>query len=253
MFLKYYKPTTPSKRGRRIVKKNFDILKFRRLSIVLRRRNGRVLNGHQSLRSKGGASFNFYRSVDYIRTKLTEDARFVASDFDNYRTGHLGLLHFKNGAYSYILSSEGTQLNSLIKTDSKCLDIKKNLSWRVPLKSVPTKTIVNSIETSPNQGGRLVRAAGTGAKVLKKLDNNLFLLQMPSKKLLKVSADVMVTIGKVSNSWHKFEVYSKAGYSYILNKKPVVRGESMNAVDHPHGGRTRGGVPRKNPWGKIIK
>lgn len=253
MFLKYYKPTTPSKRGRRIIKKNFKILKFKRLTTILQRRNGRVFNGHQTLRSKGGASFNLYRNVDYIRTKLTEESRLVAMDFDNYRTGHIGLIQYKNGAYSYILASEGTQLNSIVKTDANCRDIKKNLSWRVPLKSVPTKTIVNNIEVLPNQGGKLVRAAGTGAKVIKKLENNLYLLQMPSKKLLKVPADIMVTIGKVSNSWHKFEVYSKAGYSYILNKKPIVRGESMNPVDHPHGGRTRGGIPRKNPWGKIIK
>lgn len=253
MFLKYYKPTTPSKRGRRIINKNHNILKFRKLGFVLRRSNGRVLNGHQTLRSMGGANFNYYRKVDYVRTKLTTEARLVARDFDNYRTGHLGLLHFKNGAYSYILTSENTSIDSVIKTSAYCADIKKNLSWRIPLYSVPTKTIINSIEVLPNQGGKLVRAAGAGAKVLKKLDNDLVLVQMPSKKLLKLASNVMVTIGKVSNSWHKFEIYSKAGYSYILNNKPVVRGESMNAVDHPHGGRTRGGVPRKNPWGKVIK
>lgn len=217
------------------------------------RPNGKVTGGHQTLRSMGGANFNYYRRVDYIRTKLISEARLVARDFDNYRTGHLGLLQFINGAYSYILVSEGTVLNSVIRTSSTCADFKKNLSWRVPLYSVPTKTIINSIEVSPNQGGKLVRAAGSGAKVLKKLDNNLILVQMPSKKVLKLISNVMVTIGKVSNSWHKFEVYSKAGYSYILNNKPIVRGEAMNAVDHPHGGRTRGGIPRKNPWGKIIK
>lgn len=253
MFLKYYKPVTPSKRGRRIINKKFNILKFRKLNITLRRPNGKNLAGHQTLRSKGGANFNYYRSVDYTRTNLTTDARFIAKDFDNFRTGHFGVLHFKNGAYSYILASENTEMNSIVKTSSRCIDVKKNLSWRVPLYSVPTKTIINNIEILPKQGGRLVRAAGSGAKVIKRLDNNLILVQMPSKKLLKLFSNVMVTIGRVSNSWHKFEVYSKAGYSYILNKKPVVRGEAMNAVDHPHGGRTRGGVPRKNPWGKVIK
>lgn len=253
MFLKYYKPTTPSKRGRRIIKKNFYVLKPKTLNTVLRRPNGKVYNGHQTLRSKGGANFNHYRIVDYIRTKLIEDSKLTAMDFDNFRTGHLGLVHFKNGAYSYILVSEGTRINSTIKTSSCCADVKTNLSWRVPLYSVPTKTIINSIETRPTQGGKLVRAAGTGAKVLKKLSNSLVLVLMPSKKVLKVNANVMVTIGKVSNHWHKFEIYSKAGYSYILNRKPIVRGESMNPVDHPHGGRTRGGIPRKNPWGKIIK
>jgi large subunit ribosomal protein L2 len=27
----------------------------------------------------------------------------------------------------------------------------------------------------------------------------------------------------------------------------------MNPIDHPLGGRTRGGKPTKNPWGKIVK
>ena len=52
----------------------------------------------------------------------------------------------------------------------------------------------------PGQGGKLVRAAGAGAKIIKKLENNLVLVQMPSKKALKLSAQVMVTIGRVSNS-----------------------------------------------------
>ena len=253
MFIKYYRPTTPSLRGRRIINKNYYTLKLKRLQIILRKPNGKNNFGHQTLRSRGGSNFNQYRTIDWIRTKLTTDSLFIAKDFDNYRTGHIGVLYFKNGAYSYILASDGTRVGSLVKTSKQCMDVKDNLSWRVPLSSLPTKTIINSIEVLPGQGGKLVRAAGAGAKIIKKLENNLVLVQMPSKKALKLSAQVMVTIGRVSNSWHKFEVYSKAGYSYILNKKPTVRGEAMNAVDHPHGGRTKGGTPRKNPWGKIIK
>ena len=27
----------------------------------------------------------------------------------------------------------------------------------------------------------------------------------------------------------------------------------MNSVDHPHGGKTRGGILPKTPWGKLAK
>jgi ribosomal protein L2 len=27
----------------------------------------------------------------------------------------------------------------------------------------------------------------------------------------------------------------------------------MNPIDHPHGGKTRGGRPQKNIWGKLAK
>jgi large subunit ribosomal protein L2 len=32
-----------------------------------------------------------------------------------------------------------------------------------------------------------------------------------------------------------------------------VRGEAMNPVDHPHGGRTRGGRHPVSPWGQSAK
>ena len=32
-----------------------------------------------------------------------------------------------------------------------------------------------------------------------------------------------------------------------------VRGEAMNPVDHPHGGRTRGGRQEVTPWGKRAE
>ncbi len=42
----------------------------------------------------------------------------------------------------------------------------------------------------------------------------------------------------------------KAGRARWMGKRPITRGESMNPVDHPHGGRTRGGKPPVSPWGK---
>jgi ribosomal protein L2 len=35
---------------------------------------------------------------------------------------------------------------------------------------------------------------------------------------------------------HRYRVLSKAGVSFDLGKKPIVRGLAKNACDHPHGG-----------------
>ena len=35
----------------------------------------------------------------------------------------------------------------------------------------------------------------------------------------------------------------------LMTLSPKVRGEVMNPVDHPHGGRTRGGRNVVDPWG----
>lgn len=49
------------------------------------------------------------------------------------------------------------------------------------------------------------------------------------------------------------EVLGTAGTNRRFNKRPSVRGIAMNPVDHPHGGRTNGGMPSVTPWGLPTK
>jgi large subunit ribosomal protein L2 len=72
------------------------------------------------------------------------------------------------------------------------------------------------------------------------------LIKLPSKKKLHFSNYCLATIGRSSNILHFIKVLGKAGLSRKYNIRPIVRGETMNPIDHPNGGRTRGGKPRKN-------
>lgn len=45
----------------------------------------------------------------------------------------------------------------------------------------------------------------------------------------------------------------KAGVNRRRGKRPTVRGEAMNPIDHPHGGRTRGGRQEVTPWSRLAK
>jgi large subunit ribosomal protein L2 len=65
--------------------------------------------------------------------------------------------------------------------------------------------------------------------------------------------DCMATVGAVSNADKKNEKLGKAGRNRWLGVRPHVRGESMNPVDHPHGGRTRGGRIPVSPTGVCAK
>jgi large subunit ribosomal protein L2 len=65
-----------------------------------------------------------------------------------------------------------------------------------------------------------------------------------------VHGNCSATIGEVGNAEHELISHGKAGKSRWLGKRPKVRGEVMNPVDHPHGGRTRGGRNVVSPWGK---
>ncbi|KAF3337985.1 hypothetical protein FCM35_KLT18572 [Carex littledalei] len=125
----------------------------------------------------------------------------------------------------------------------------------IPLADVRIGTLVHDIECRPGQGGKMVRAAGTYAKVIKEPGAQC-VLRLPSGAEKIVDSRCRATIGVVSNPSHGMQKLRKAGHSRWLGRRPVVRGVAMNPVDHPHGGgegRTKGGRPSVSPWGKPTK
>ena len=62
--------------------------------------------------------------------------------------------------------------------------------------------------------------------------------------------DCLATIGAVSNPDQQNINIGKAGRNRWKGWRPTVRGQVMNPVDHPLGGRTRGGHHPVTPWGK---
>jgi len=73
---------------------------------------------------------------------------------------------------------------------------------------------------------------------------------MASTEVRRIHGMCLATIGEVGNAEHELISHGKAGKSRWLGRRPKVRGEVMNPVDHPHGGRTRGGRNVVSPWGK---
>jgi large subunit ribosomal protein L2 len=96
------------------------------------------------------------------------------------------------------------------------------------------------------KGSQYIRSAGTYGKIIHHTENEV-LVKLPSKKLKYFSKYCMSTIGRSSNVLHFLKNLGKAGINRYLNVRPTVRGETMNPIDHPLGGRTRGGKPTKNP------
>lgn len=127
----------------------------------------------------------------------------------------------------------------------------------IPLGFIPIGTFVHNIEQRPGQGGQLVRAAGTFAQLVQKLQNiQQSVVRLPSGILKQLDSQCRATIGVVSNSSHNTIKLTKAGQNRWLGKRPIVRGVAMNPIDHPHGGgegRSKGGRPSVSPWGKPTK
>ncbi|EOY02675.1 hypothetical protein QUC31_018041 [Theobroma cacao] len=140
------------------------------------------------------------------------------------------------------------------------LDINSQIGSCMPLAAMRIGTIIHNIEVNPGQGGKLVRAAGTSAKILKEPKSRYCLVRMPSGVEKLIDSRCRATVGMVSNPSHGAKKLRKAGQSRWLGRRPTVRGVAMNPIDHPHGGgegrsKSSGsyGKTSRTPWGKPCK
>ena len=113
-------------------------------------------------------------------------------------------------------------------------------------------SIIFNLEKTPGKGGKYIKSAGTYGILIHHTENEV-LIKLPSKKKCYFSKYCIATLGRASNILHFLKNSGKAGINRYNNIRPTVRGETMNPIDHPMGGRTRGGKTTKNPWGKIVK
>ena len=123
----------------------------------------------------------------------------------------------------------------------------QNLISRIPPGSIISNLILNFDNKS-----KYVKSAGTSCQIIQKLLHSCK-IRLPSGKFTDISTESVATLGKISNFLHNQTVLGKAGINRLLNKRPTVRGIAMNPVDHPHGGRTNGGMPSVTPWGIPTK
>jgi large subunit ribosomal protein L2 len=61
------------------------------------------------------------------------------------------------------------------------------------------------------------------------------------------------TVGAVSNPDNMNTTIAKAGRQRWKGRMPHNNGNTMNPVDHPHGGRTNKGGHPVTPWGKPTR
>nr|AKI85064.1 ribosomal protein L2 [Pelargonium cotyledonis] len=147
-----------------------------------------------------------------------------------------------------------------ITNDMQYRDINEQIGSCMPLSAMRIGTMIHNIEMRPGQGGKLVRAAGTCAKILKEPTSQYVLVKLPSGVEKLIDTRCRATIGQVSNLSHGSKQLRKAGHSRWLGRRPTVRGVAMNPVDHPHGGgegksKSSGshGKCSRTPWGKPTK
>ncbi|PIU76002.1 50S ribosomal protein L2 [Candidatus Pacearchaeota archaeon CG06_land_8_20_14_3_00_35_12] len=109
----------------------------------------------------------------------------------------------------------------------------------LPLKSIPLGTAICNLEVLPGDGGKLVRTAGTCAKIVKIIPGGISVL-MPSKQEKIFNPEVRATIGETAAAGRKEKSIVKAGKKWHMMKArnklwPRTSPIKMNVVDHPFG------------------
>ena len=248
MPIRQFKPVTKSSRFRSVA----DFTEITRttpeksLTEPLKKSGGRDNHGHIAMRRIGGGHKRKYRIIDFKRNRFDEPATVREIEYDPNRSARIALVQYADGEKRYIIHPKGLKVGDVISSGPGT-DVR--LGNALPLGEIPLGTAVHNIELKVGKGGQICRSAGMSAQVMAK-EGEYVTLRMPSTEVRLVHQRCLATIGEVGNAEHELESWGKAGKSRWMGKRPKVRGEVMNPVDHPHGGRTRGGRNVVSPWGK---
>jgi large subunit ribosomal protein L2 len=248
MGIRQFKPVTKSSRFRSVS----DFANITRstpeksLTEPLKKSGGRDNHGHISMRRIGGGHKRKYRIIDFKRNKFAMVGTVREIEYDPNRSARIALVEYTDGEKRYVIHPKGLAVGDSIISGAGS-DVR--LGNCLPLKEMPLGTSVHNVELKPGKGGQLARSAGSSLTVMAK-EGDYVTLRLPSTEMRMIHGTCMATIGEVGNAEHELLSHGKAGKSRWLGKRPKVRGEVMNPVDHPHGGRTRGGRNVVSPWGK---
>jgi large subunit ribosomal protein L2 len=254
MAVRYYKPTSPSRRFQSCL--TFEEITStepeKSLLKPLKKSGGRNNRGRITSRHIGGRHKRKYRIIDFKREKTDIPAKVASIEYDPNRSARIALLHYPDGEKRYILWPVGLKVGDTVISSEKA-DIKPGNT--IPLKNIPLGSHIHNIEMKIGKGGQLIRSAGTYAQLMAK-EGSYAQIRLPSGEVRKVHIECKATLGQVGNIDHENVSIGKAGRTRWLGRRSKVRGVAMNPVDHPMGGgegKSSGGRHPCTPWGVPTK
>jgi len=252
MPVKQFKPTSAGRRGAsgytfgEITKSEPE----KSLTRAKTKTAGRNNRGKVTVRHRGGGSRQKLRVIDFKRDKAGVPGKVASIEYDPNRTARIALVHYRDGEKRYILAPTGLSVGDTVQAGP---DAEIRVGNALPLRNMPSGTVVHNVELVVGRGGQIVRSAGSSAQLMAK-EEKYALLRLPSGEMRRVPVDCMATVGQVSNVEHALVKLGKAGRTRWLGRRPQVRGSAMTPRDHPHGGgegKAPIGHPSpKTPWGK---
>jgi len=252
MGIKKFKPTSPGIRTKTVSTFEEITKKEPEKSLLApkKKNSGRNSQGKITVRHRGGGAKKKYRIVDFKRNKDGIPGKVAAIEYDPNRSANIALINYVDGEKRYILAPNKLQVGDEIISGSG-VDIK--VGNALPLKEIPTGTLLHNIELKPGKGGQLVRSAGNYAQLMAK-EGKYVQVKLPSGEVRMIGQLCKATVGQVGNIDNENITIGKAGRKRHMGIRPTVRGSVMNPNDHPHGGgEGRAPIGRPSPvtpWGK---
>jgi len=252
MAVKTFRPTSPGRRG--MTGATFEEITKSKpeksLTLPLKKKAGRNSQGRITVRHRGGGAKRKLRVIDFKRDKAGVPGRVATIEYDPNRSARIALVHYADGDKRYILAPLGLNVDDTVKAGEDA-EIKPGNA--LPLKNIPSGTLIHNIEMQPGKGGQMVRSAGLSAQIVA-LEGEYALIRLPSGESRRIRSTCLATVGEVGNADHQGIKLGKAGRKRWMGRRPTVRGSAMTPRDHPHGGgegRSPIGMPGpKTPWGK---
>ncbi len=251
--MKTYKPVTPSLRHRRITeRKHLSKEKsIKGLTIGFGKSGFRNQYGRVTIRHRGGG--HKYNSRILFNNLLPNIGQYIIErlEYDPQRNARIALLKSLSPLPKLLKNTS----DSVLINNHKFIYVIAEISWKpgdiinnitTSLKNIPEGTKIYNINH------KYIKSAGNYGTLLFK-NENYALVRLPSKEVKKFDSNNIAMQGIINNIEHSQTILGKAGASRWIGRRPIVRGEVMNPIDHPHGGKTRGGRPIKNIWGKLAK
>jgi large subunit ribosomal protein L2 len=254
MGIRVYKPTSPGRR-------NSSVNDYAELTTSspekslcrrLKKNGGRNHRGVTTTRFRGGGARKIYRVIDFKRNKDGIAAKVATIEYDPNRNCFISLLNYADGEKRYILTPLGIKVGDEVESGTSC---EPKVGNAMPLMAIPAGIEIHNIEMTAGQGAKMVRGAGSAARIVAK-EGNWVTIVLPSGEMRMVREECRATVGRLSNVDHQNVKIGKAGRRRHMGHRPHVRGKAMNPVAHPMGGgegRSNGGRHPCSPTGVLAK
>jgi len=224
------------------------IHKIKALTSRIKYKAGRSYGAIVSPR-RGSFCRSILRFIDFKRIIFPKQYGLILKlGYDPMRSAPIALICYPSGLLLNILAPIKMREGNVIQNLSLNPRTNGDSSY---LRNIPSGSIIHNVSLYPKGLGQLTRSAGCSTILVRK-EHNHALLKLKSGELRFFHTSVVATMGAVGGETHFVTNLVKAGVNRLLGKRPRTRPSAMNPVDHPMGGRTRGGWQPTNPKGLIT-